>query len=111
MSETRYTDFTLYRRLLRQAQPYWLHISSIFLIGLLSSLLTLLIPLPMKIAVDSVIGSHPAPGFITALPTITGALSGAAILLFAAGFSVAIALLNQLQELGGLLLRTYTGER
>jgi ATP-binding cassette subfamily B protein len=111
MSETRYTDFTLYRRLLCQARPYWLHISGIFLIGLLSSLLTLLIPLPMKIAVDSVIGSHPAPGFLNALLPKTGAISDAALLLFAAGLSVAIALLNQLQELGGLLLRTYTGER
>ncbi len=111
MSETSYTDLTLYRRLLHQARPYWLYICGIFLIGLLSSLLTLLIPLPMKIAVDSVIGSHPPPGFVKTLLTVTGAHSGAALLLFAAGFSVAIALLSQLQELGGSLLRTYTGER
>src|SRR5262247_2170287 len=97
MAETGYTDFTLYRRLLHQARPYWLHISGIFLIGLLSSLLTLLIPLPMKIAVDSVIGSHPAPGFLKVSLPITGALSDAALLLFAAGFSVAIALMSQLQ--------------
>jgi ATP-binding cassette subfamily B protein len=111
MSETSYTDFTLYRRLLHQARPYWLYISGIFLIGLLSSLLTLLIPLPMKIAVDSVIGSHPAPGFLKVLMPITGALSDVALLLFAAGFSMAIALMSQLQELGGSLLRAYTGER
>ena len=67
MSETSYTDFTLYRRLLRQARPYWPYIGGIFLIGLFSTLLTLLIPLPLKIAVDSIIGSHPIPGFLNAL--------------------------------------------
>src|SRR2546422_1045743 len=41
-----YTDFALYRRLLRQAQPYWLHIVSIFLISLLAAPLALLNPLP-----------------------------------------------------------------
>src|SRR6266540_3343434 len=86
MAETGYTDFTLYRRLLRQARPYWPYIVGIFLIGLLSSFLTLLTPLPLKIAVDSVIGSHPIPGFLNAL-------------------------LGQIQELGGSLLRTYAGER
>src|SRR5262245_30103801 len=111
MAETGYTDFTLYRRLLRQARPYWLYIAGIFLIGLLSSLLTLLIPLPLKIVVDSVIGSHPIPGFLNALLPSVVSRSGGALLIFAAGLSVVIALLGQIQELGGSLLRTYAGGR
>ncbi|MGH9851221.1 MAG: ABC transporter ATP-binding protein [Blastocatellia bacterium] len=111
MAETSYTDFTLYRRLLRQARPYWSHIGGIFLIGLLSTFLTLLVPLPLKIAVDSVIGSHPIPGFLNALLPAVATRSDTTLLILAASLSVAIALLGQLQELGGSLLRTYAGER
>ena len=44
----------LYKRLLCQARPYWAHIGGILLLGLLSTPLALLTPLPLKIAVDSV---------------------------------------------------------
>ena len=111
MAETSYTDFTLYRRLLHLAIPYWPYIVGIFLIGLLSTLLTLLIPLPLKIAVDSVIGSHPIPGFLNALLPVAATRSTTTLLFLAAGLSVAIALLGQFQELGGGLLRTFAGER
>ena len=59
-----YTDVVLFRRLLGQARPYWPHVGALFLLGLLASPLSLLAPLPLKIAVDSVIGSHPPPWFI-----------------------------------------------
>jgi ATP-binding cassette, subfamily B, bacterial len=111
MAETSYTDFTLYRRLLHQALPYWPYIGGIFLIGLASSLLTLLVPLPLKIAIDSVIGSHPIPGFINALLPEAFTRSETTLLILAASLSVAIALLSQLQELGSGLLRTFAGER
>src|SRR5205085_1925421 len=55
MDHAHYTDVTLYRRLLRQARPYRLHIVGIFLLSLLQSPLALLTPLPLKIAVDSVV--------------------------------------------------------
>src|SRR5207249_4335833 len=51
-------DVVLFRRLLSQARPYWPHVAALFLLSLLSSPLSLLTPLPLKIAVDSVIGSH-----------------------------------------------------
>ncbi len=106
-----YGDLTLYRRLLRQARPYWRNLVGIFLFSLLASPLALLTPLPLKIAVDNVIGSQPVPGFLNALlpPAVTA--SDQALLIFAAGFLVIIALLSQLQELGDSLLRTYTGEK
>ena len=65
MPAARYTTLTLYRRLLRQARPYWAHIAGILLLGLLSTPLALLTPLPLKIAVDSVLGSQPLPDFLT----------------------------------------------
>jgi len=111
MASTGYTDITLYGRLLRQARPYWPYIGGIFLLSLLSSPLALLTPLPLKIAVDSVIGSHPLPGFLdTLLPAAITDSDGAALLI-AAGLLVAVSLLSQLQELATSLLRTYAGER
>jgi ATP-binding cassette subfamily B protein len=83
----------------------------IFLFSLLASPLALLTPLPLKIAVDNVIGSQPLPGFLNTLLPPAIAESDQALLVFAAGFLVIIALLNQLQELGDSLLRTYTGEK
>lgn len=112
MVSARYTsDFRLYQKLLRQARPYWLHIGGIFLLGLLSMPLALLMPLPLKIAVDSVIGSKPIPGFLDILLPKAIADSDMAVLAIAAGLVVAIALLNQMQGFGSLLLGTYTGEK
>ncbi len=111
MSSSRYSNLTLYRRLLGQARPYWGHIAGIFLLNVLSVPLALLIPVPLKIAVDSAVGSHPLPGILrTLLPTtVTRSPEGA--LAVAAGLLILLALLNQLQETGSAALRTYAGER
>lgn len=104
-------SYTLYRRLLRQVRPYWLHLGGLFLLSLLSSPLALLTPLPLKIAVDSVIGSQRLPGFLEALLPSAATRSHTALLAVTAGLFVAIALLSKLQELGSSLLSTYTGEK
>ena len=106
-----HTDLALYRRLLGQARAYWLHLAGMFLLGLMSAPLALLTPLPLKIAVDSVVGSRPLPGFLDALPLAGPSRSGTAVLVLAAVLVVVVAVLSQLQELGGSLLRAYTGER
>src|SRR5437763_80295 len=98
MATFRYTDVALYRRLARLARPYWPHILGIFLISLLSMPLALLTPLPLKIAIDSVVGSQPLPSFfVRLLPTATRSASG--ILALAAGLLVAVRLLLYLQGL------------
>lgn len=104
-------DVRLYRRVLRQAWPYRLHIVGIFLVDLLASPLGLLTPLPLKIAVDSAIGNHPLPGFLHALLPAGTELPRAAALALAVGLLVGLALLGQLQSLASNLLRTYTGEK
>jgi ATP-binding cassette subfamily B protein len=108
---SRYTSLTLYRRLLLQARPYWPHIVAIFVLSLASSPLTLLTPLPLKIAVDSVIGSDPVPGFLTAWLPAAATRSGAAVLVTAGVLLVATSLLVSLRGLASWLLETYTGER
>lgn len=97
--------------MLRQARPYWFHIAGIFLLDLLLTPLTLLTPLPLKIAVDSVIGSQPIPSFFDALLPAAATRSKTAVLVLAASLVVTIALLRQILKFGSALLRTYTGEK
>jgi ATP-binding cassette subfamily B protein len=97
--------------LLRLAKPYWLHILGLFLLSLLVTPLTLLTPLPLKIAVDSVLGSEPLPAFLKLLLPAALYRSETALLLFSIVLLIAIALLTQLQTLGNLMLRTYTSEK
>jgi ATP-binding cassette subfamily B protein len=100
----------LFRKLLGHARPYQKHLAGLLLLDLLGSQLVLLTPLPLKIAIDSVLGSHPLPGFMDRL--IPAALTAPTpLLLLMAGLLVAIALFNHLQGLGSTLLRTYTGEK
>jgi ATP-binding cassette subfamily B protein len=103
-------EVALFRRLLRQARPYWLHLVGLLALGLLASPIALLSPVPLKIVVDSVLGGRPLPEFLQAiLPG--GAATPAVILLLAVGLLLAVTLLGQLQGLANNLLRTYVGER
>jgi len=105
------TDLALCRRLLRQARPYWPHLGGILALSLVAPPLALLVPLPLQIAVDSVIGSHPLPGVLHALLPDAAKRSPSAALFLAAGLAVVVALLVHAQALGSWLLHTYTGER
>src|SRR2546429_3224393 len=104
------SDLALYRRLLRQARPYWLHLAGLFGIGLLASPLALLDPVPLKIVFDSVLGSHPLPAYVRAvLPS--------AVLGSAGGLVVAVRLLlrvpapTHLQALAHRFILAYAGGR
>jgi ATP-binding cassette, subfamily B, bacterial len=107
----RYTDLTLYSRLLREARPYWGHIATLFVVGLLATPIALLTPVPLKIAIDAITGSDAIPAALDPLIPASFAASASAVLLVAAGLLVAVALLNQLQKLVNSVLGTYTGEK
>src|SRR5262249_13619959 len=64
----------------------------------------------MKIVVDSVLGSQPLPGFLTAIIPNSAQLSSTSILAIAVGMLVGVALLRHLQRLGNWLLQAYAGE-
>ena len=104
-------DVVLYRRLLQETRPYWLHLAGLFGLGLLASPVALLTPVPLKIAVDSVLGGHPLPVLLQPFFPESAAQSPTAILLFAIGLLVAVAALGQLQGLASTLLQAYIGER
>src|SRR5437867_13049318 len=104
----RYSDLTLYRRLLGQARSCRPHLAGILLLSLLAPPLTLLTPLPLKILVDSVIGSRPVSGFLDGVLPTAVPRSGLALLLPTAGLLVAIALPVHLHALASVHLPTYT---
>jgi ATP-binding cassette subfamily B protein len=108
---THYGDVALYRRLLRQVWPYWPYIAGGLLLSLLACPLALLTPLPLKIAVDSAIGSQPLPGWLDGLLPAAVPRSDTTALLLAAGLTVAVALLSQVQWRAVSFLNTYAGEQ
>jgi len=107
----RYSDLALYRRLLGMARPCWPHIAGLFVLGLLATPLSLLAPVPLKIAVDHVVGSRPLPGVLRAVLPEAVRRSDLAVLALVAALLVAIALLSQLQALSSTVLHAYAGER
>jgi len=104
-------DLILYRRLARQAAASWHLVAVLFLVSLLASPLALLAPLPLKIAVDSVVGSRPLPGFLNALLPAGAARSTSGLLILVAALAVFVALANQLQVAVQKYLTVLAGER
>jgi len=102
------SDLNVYRRLMRLARPYWPQIVGLLLLNLLAPPLALLVPVPLKIAVDSALGGRPLPGVLGRLG-LAGSPSG--VLWLSAGLMVAVALVLQLQALAVTLLHTYAAER
>src|SRR5213082_1299810 len=105
------SDLALYRRLLRQARPYWLHLAVLFCIGLLASPVALLNPVPLKIVVDSVLGTRPLSPALQALLPAAIAGSRGALLAAAVGLLLAVAALAHLQGLANKFMQAYVGER
>jgi ATP-binding cassette subfamily B protein len=103
-------DLSLFKRLLHQARPYWTLILGIFLVDILATPLALLVPIPLKIVVDSVLGEELLPDFVYALFPAAEA-SSLVILVLAVLLLILIAVLTGLQYLSSSLLRTYTGEK
>jgi ATP-binding cassette, subfamily B, bacterial len=104
-------DLKLYRRVIQQVGRHWKSILVLFLISLVATPIALLQPVPLKIAIDSVIGSTPPPGFLGPLLSDGTSRSDVALLFFAVALSVTIALLRELRNYGAWLVSTYTGQR
>ncbi len=103
------SDFTLYRRLLRQARPYWPHLAILFGLSLVATPLALLAPLPLKLVVDSVLGSRPLPQLLALWFPAAGGSPGTALAV-AIGLLIASTLLSQLLSIVTNWLRAYVGE-
>jgi ATP-binding cassette subfamily B protein len=111
MTTTRATPFALYWRLLMQARPCWRNLAALFALSLIAPAIKLLSPLPLKIVVDSVLGSHPPPQWLSPLWAILGSPSRGLLLAAAVALLILAALLGQVVGLSSSLLSTVTGER
>ena len=96
-------------RILRETRNCWRHLAGITALSFLSLPLTLLYPLPLKIAVDSALGHQPLPSFLAPFVPINPPFAVA--LGFAIGLLLFIAVITNLQGLASWWLQTYTGEK
>ena len=85
--------------------------AGIFALGLLATPLALATPLPLKLAVDSALGSEPLPRFVAALVPDRLESSATAVLALSAGLILAVAFLTQAQRTASAALRTWTSEK
>ena len=106
---TRIGDGRLFRRMVAELWPYRSGIAAIVLFSLAAVPVSLLAPLPLKIAVDTVIGAQPLPDFLAAI--WPRAVSGTMLLIAAAVLLVLLTALTYALALAVRLLQTYTGER
>ena len=111
MSDTHRSDLSILGRVLREAKPYWLHIAALFLLSLAAAPLALLQPLPLKIAVDSVLGGHPLPGFLEGIVPESVTRSRMSLLGVSVALVLAVAVLNQFRIVAASLLRVHTGQQ
>src|SRR5438093_317256 len=109
-SSTAKREAALYRRIAQAVCPYWPNLAAIFGLSLLAVPLALLTPLPLKIVVDSVLGSRPPRVLDEVLPS-GFARSPGMMLTLALGVMLTVAVLTQLRDSSNSLLATYTGEK
>jgi ATP-binding cassette subfamily B protein len=94
---------------LLQSRACWPHLAGIAALSLLSLPLTLLYPLPLKIAVDSVLGQQALPEFLGRI--VPAPTSHGFALILAITLLLGISVLVNLQALASWCLQTYTGEK
>ncbi len=102
---------TLYWRLWQQVRSCWVLLATMFALSLLSPPVALLTPLPLKIAVDNVIGSDPLPRLLEVFLPAAVPRTQTTALAIAVGLVLVVALLGQLRDFGTSLLGAYTGEK
>lgn len=106
-----YDTLTLYRRLLSHARPCLGYVAAAFAASLLAMPLALLVPLPLKVAVDSALGAEPLPRFLDAVVPDYVAPGDAKMMGVVAVLVLAVATLSLLQQIATRLLSTYAGEK
>jgi ATP-binding cassette subfamily B protein len=97
------SSVALFGRLLRQARPYWPHLVGLLVLSALALALRLLAPVPLKFAVDGVLGGQP--------PTALAELSPATLLAVSAALLVLVTFLSLVLGLGASVLGTFVGEK
>jgi ATP-binding cassette subfamily B protein len=101
----------LARRIAGELRPHWRGIAAVAMLNLLAAPLTLLAPVPLKIAVDNVIGGRPLSAPLAALLPSGLAGNTYALLAVACLLLVLVVLLTGLQDAGTDVVSTLVGWR
>lgn len=95
----------------QEARPYWKRIFALFAVSLLATPLALLGPVPLKIAVDNVLGSEPLSGLGQTITPGWFQSSSTRLLLLAAILQVLVVFLIQVQAAVSRVWTTSTVEQ
>jgi ATP-binding cassette subfamily B protein len=110
MTQKKYSDLHLIVRMLRIARPYRFALIALLLMSMLAAPLALLMPLPIKIAIDSVLGDAAPPRFLTASLPERWFETKESLLWLSLGLIFCVALLQQTRDVIAMLLREYCGQ-
>lgn len=102
---------TVLRRLFAETRAFRPQLAGLIVIDLLLTPLVLLNPVPLKLAVDNVLGDRPPSRLVRSVLPEFATSSTFRLLVLAAVLQVTVVLLAQLQELAAYVLRTWIGER
>jgi ATP-binding cassette subfamily B protein len=122
MPQSSANKVTVFKRLMSQARPYSGLLAGILALELLSIPLALLLPVPLKLAINGLAGSYYLPHWLQPLWCPTAASRWrmwapihcsreTAELLFAAALMVIVGVLQHAVGFVNWLVQTYTGER
>jgi ATP-binding cassette, subfamily B, bacterial len=111
MSQNQRASSDLLRHLWTLIAPFRLQLICLCAVVLLSIPLNLLTPVPLTLAVDSLVGSRPLPAVLQAWVPTWMQQSTTALLILTFTAYVGIALCTHLQGMALWLLSSYTGER
>jgi ATP-binding cassette, subfamily B, bacterial len=103
------SDLRLWRRIYVETAGYRLAALALLMIEFLATPLFLLAPIPLAIAVDSVLGDKPLPGLADAI--LPDSITPTQLLAFAAALQIGVVLLTDLQTLGQNVLLTWIQEK
>jgi ATP-binding cassette subfamily B protein len=111
VNEKNYSSVQLFGKLIGEARHSFGLIALLLLVHLLAIPLKLLMPVPLKVVVDNVLGSQPVPEILkTILPEVVLG-SSASLLIGSAVILVLITSLVYVQVLGVWLMQTYVGQK
>jgi len=97
-------------RVAREIRPQWRAVVAILAVDLAATPIFLLTPVPLKIAVDSVLGTRPLSSPLRAITPSWVQSSDDAMLLLAAALLLLVVMLGQVQQAGADVLRARTSE-
>jgi ATP-binding cassette subfamily B protein len=107
----RYGDRQLLIRLFGEARSHAGSMTLLFVVSLIGAPLALLLPVPIKIVVDHVLGSEPFPPLLSRVLPASLEADPTGLLVVCAVAVVVIAVLVQAQAMAAWLLETWIGQR